>query len=81
MWYLLIALSFIAFVSGWYAFRFEEYRKAGLAVSVTISIAVVGLLLHMIPLDRWSAVSPYLWGGLLVLSFWMFRTQVRRVLI
>ena len=78
----LFMISFLAaLVSGWFAARFDAHRSSYLAVCVASAVMTLASGVRLIPEAVWIAFSPHIWGTLLVGSFWVLRTQVRKVLL
>ena len=78
----LVMISFVAaLVSGWLAADFNEHRSVYLAVCVASSVMALASVIRLIPDAVWITFSPHIWGTILVASFWLLRTQVRKVLL
>jgi len=78
----LFVLSLIAaLVSGRFAWRFDENRSTYISVCVAASVMAFVSGTRLIPESVWLAYTPHICGTLLVLSFWILRTQVRRVML
>lgn len=78
----LFVLSLIAaIVSGRFVRRFDENRNTYLSVCMAASVMAFTSGTRLIPDAVWIAFAPYIFGTLLVLSFWTLRTQLRRMLL
>ena len=79
--YLFMVSFMAALVSGVFAARYDGNRSTYLAVCVASAVMALASGIRLIPEAVWIAFSPHIWGTLLVGSFWMLRTQVRKVLL